>query len=488
MKYANYMHTAILTGKLWLLLVFLMIPFSDADGIEKKQYIIPLEGIWKFNLDPMGMGLQSNGQQMFSSITETITLPGSTDEAGKGLKTQNISSIRLTRVNEYKGPAWYEKEIFVPEEWKSKSVLLFLERVHWESKLWINGNYAGLAESLSVPHTYQINKWLKFGSKNTIRLRVNNELIYNIQYSHAISAETQTNWNGIVGKIELQAFEKNRIQDIQIYPDVNGKKIKLDILLDNPDQELLEGHLFVQANLHDSSTIVPALIKQVSTSDSVYQLTIDYPMGNRIKTWDEFEPYLYELTVRLEKQNTICDEKKVIFGMREVATKGTRFTINDREIFIRGTVNCAEFPLTGYPPADEKSWEHILMTCKNYGLNLVRFHSWCPPKAAFDVADRIGMYLQVENSDWRFTVGEHKETDDFLRRESQKILRTYGNHPSFLFFCEGNELVGKGVKPYLSELINLWKEDKRHLYTGSAAYPYVVENQFNVLYGARPHR
>jgi hypothetical protein len=482
------MHTAILTGKLWLLLVFLMIPFSDADGIEKKQYIIPLEGIWKFNLDPMGMGLQSNGQQMFSSITETITLPGSTDEAGKGLKTQNISSIRLTRVNEYKGPAWYEKEIFVPEEWKSKSVLLFLERVHWESKLWINGNYAGLAESLSVPHTYQINKWLKFGSKNTIRLRVNNELIYNIQYSHAISAETQTNWNGIVGKIELQAFEKNRIQDIQIYPDVNGKKIKLDILLDNPDQELLEGHLFVQANLHDSSTIVPALIKQVSTSDSVYQLTIDYPMGNRIKTWDEFEPYLYELTVRLEKQNTICDEKKVIFGMREVATKGTRFTINDREIFIRGTVNCAEFPLTGYPPADEKSWEHILMTCKNYGLNLVRFHSWCPPKAAFDVADRIGMYLQVENSDWRFTVGEHKETDDFLRRESQKILRTYGNHPSFLFFCEGNELVGKGVKPYLSELINLWKEDKRHLYTGSAAYPYVVENQFNVLYGARPHR
>src|SRR5690606_5971244 len=162
-------------------------------------------------------------------------------------------------------------------------------------------------------------KWVKYGAKNTIRLRVNNELIYNIQYSHAISAETQTNWNGIVGKIELQAFEKNRIQDIQIYPDVKGKKIKLDILLDNPDQELLEGHLFVQANLHDSTTIAPALIKQVSTSDSVYQLTLDYPMGNRIKTWDEFEPYLYELTVRLEKQNTICDEKKVTFGMREVA-------------------------------------------------------------------------------------------------------------------------------------------------------------------------
>lgn len=114
--------------------------------------------------------------------------------------------------------------------------------------------------------------------------------------------------------------------------------------------------------------------------------------------------------------------------------KGTRFTMNGREIFVRGTVNSAEFPLTGYPVMDEAGWLHILKTCKDYGLNCVRFHSWCPPEAAFKVADRLGIYLQIENSDWRFTVGEDKAVNDFLRRESDRIFKEYGNHPFFCLF------------------------------------------------------
>ncbi|MEA4937591.1 MAG: glycoside hydrolase family 2 [Paludibacter sp.] len=488
MRNTNKNHAKYQLFQIKILFVVLLIPCVTVLAKERNQSVIPLNGIWMFKTDPMGMGLQSNGLQMFTSITETITLPGSTDEAGKGLRTQSISSIRLTRTNEYKGPAWYEKEVFVPLEWKDKEVKLFLERVHWESKLWVNGKYAGSDESLSVPHVYPIEQLLKFGEKNNIRLRVNNELIYDIQYSHAISAETQTNWNGIVGKIELQAENKVSITDVQIFPDVTNKKIKLDIMISNADKALLKGKLLLNATTKDGSIKVAVKEVQISSNDSLPTISVDYPMGNIIKTWDEFSPDLYQLNVQLFNDAEVSDSKTYDFGMREVGTKNTRFTLNGKEIFIRGTVNSAEFPLTGYPPTDKKGWEKVLVTCKDYGLNLVRFHSWCPPEAAFEVADSIGIYLQIENSDWRFNVGEHAATDDFLRRESLRILKTYGNHPSFLFFCEGNELVGKGVKEYLSGLINMWKEDTRHLYTGSAAYPYISENQYNVLYGARPHR
>ena len=477
--------------RLVFFLPFFLVGLAFQMQAQLGCHTISLDGIWSFKADPLGMGLQSNGLQMFPSLTETITLPGSTDEAGKGIRTQGLSSIRLTRMFEYKGPAWYEKKVFIPEDWAGKEISLFLERVHWETKLWVNGAYVGREESLSAPHIYTLGKFLKPGEVNTIRLRVNNDLIYNIEYSHAISAETQTNWNGIIGKIELRATDKVYISDVQVYPDIKGKKARLEVTFNNSGKLSLKGDLEIMGKTADNLFDIPKKKIPVTGNDSLIFMEIDLPLGDQIRTWDEFDPNLYllnlSLNVKADKEYYF-DTKQVKFGMREVGVKGTRFTMNGREIFIRGTVNSAEFPLTGYPVMDESGWLHILKTCKDYGLNCVRFHSWCPPEAAFKVADSLGIYLQIENSDWRFTVGEDKTVNDFLRREADRIFKEYGNHPSFVFFCEGNELCGSGVKEFLSESVTHWKRDPRHLYTGSAAYPYVPENQYNVLYGARPHR
>ena len=477
--------------RLVFFLPFFLVGLAFQIQAQPGCHTISLDGIWAFKADPLGMGLQSNGLQMFPSLTETITLPGSTDEAGKGIRTQGLSSIRLTRMFEYKGPAWYEKKVFIPEDWAGKEISLFLERVHWETKLWVNGAYVGREESLSVPHIYTLGKFLKPGEVNTIRLRVNNDLIYNIEYSNAISAETQTNWNGIIGKIELRATDKVYISDVQVYPDIKGKKARLEVTFNNSDKLSLKGDLEIMGKTADNLFDIPKKKIPVTGNDSLIFMEIDLPLGDQIRTWDEFDPNLYllnlSLNVKADKESYF-DTKQVKFGMREVGVKGTRFTMNGREIFIRGTVNSAEFPLTGYPVMDESGWLRILKTCKDYGLNCVRFHSWCPPEAAFKVADSLGIYLQIENSDWRFTVGEDKAVNDFLRREADRIFKEYGNHPSFVFFCEGNELCGSGVKEFLSESVTHWKRDPRHLYTGSAAYPYVPENQYNVLYGARPHR
>jgi hypothetical protein len=464
---------------------------NGASGLTKE--IIPLAGIWKFKLDPFFTGISSNGVQLMPQLPEEITLPGSTDQAGKGVKTQDMTSLRLTRMFEYKGAAWYEKEVFIPLAWKDKEVQLFLERAHWETAVWVNGRPAGKQESLSVPHVYLISPLLQSGKKNTIHIRVDNNLIHNIEYSHAVSAETQTNWNGIIGRIELQAFEKIHLDDIQVYPQPAQKTARFQIAILNRSKAAVSGTLhFSGATMNNASPrSIPTFSIPFSGRDSLIPVVLDLPLGDKVHTWDEFDPTLYRvnITLQAEQQGIHCqDTRPVVFGMRTVSTEGTRFTINGRPTFIRGTVNCAEFPLTGYPATDEVQWERIFQTCKDYGLNLMRFHSWCPPEAAFVVADKLGMYLQVENSDWRFTIGKDSAANRFLTEEGDRILKAYGNHPSFLMFCEGNELVGPSVNSFLSGLVNRWKADPRHLYTGAAAYPVVPENQFNVHYGARPQR
>lgn len=454
-----------------------------------SENVISLAGVWKFKLDPFFTGISSNGVQLMPGLSEDITLPGSTDQAGKGYRTDGMTSLRLTRQFEYKGAAWYEKEIFVPDDWKGKEIELFLERAHWETSVWINGKAAGSRKSLSTPHRYFVSSLIEPGKRNVIRIRVDNNIIHNIEYSHAISAETQTNWNGIIGKIELRAYDKVHISDIQVYPDATRKLATVRVEVRNPGEMNVDAELQLRARVRGRATIPPQ-IYAITGADSLITATFEYPLGDTLYYWDEFDPALYELRVNLtQKENHAPAAVAVTFGIRSLETEGTLFKINGRPLFIRGTVNCAEFPLTGYPPTDLSAWLRIFQVCRDYGLNAMRFHSWCPPKAAFEAADQLGIYLQVENSDWRFTVGKDEATNAFLKDEADRILKTYGNHPSFVMFCEGNEMVGPKVKEFLSELVTRWKaSDPRRLYTGSAAYPVIPENQFNVLYGARPQR
>lgn len=76
-------------------------------------------------------------------------------------------------------------------------------------------------------------------------------------------------------------------------------------------------------------------------------------------------------------------------------------------------------------------------------MNHMRFHSWCPPAACFRMADKMGVYLEVEMPMWGADAKPGDEArNDFFRRELKAILKEYGNHPSFLLYCNGNELEG----------------------------------------------
>ena len=344
----------------------------------RKAATISLAGQWFFKLDPNNVGQQENWYA--EKFADRIKLPGSTAENGYGddpsvdtkwtgqivdkswftedkyAKYRQPGSVKipfwLTPVKHYVGPAWYQKQVDIPESWSGKRIVLMLERCHWETKVWVDGNAAGMQDSLCTPQSFDMSELLTPG-RHTLTVRMDNSIKYNVGVNaHSVSDHTQTNWNGIIGRIELQATDRVWVRDVQAFPDIRNKSAGLLLVIGNTMNEQVRGTLTISAkSWNTKQSHAPAQMSvEFTASEPETVVEVDYPMGDDVLLWDEFSPALYRLTVSLTAtadDKTLSNEKTVTFGMREFGTKGTQFTINDRLTFLRGTLECCIFPLTG---------------------------------------------------------------------------------------------------------------------------------------------
>ena len=412
------------------------------------QLSIDLSGEWKVNL------LQ-NGKQ---SDAMKVVLPGTLDDASIGevnslepmLQKPQLS--RLTRKHSFIGTAIYQRDIYITHEMAAQPLQLLFERVMWRSRLAIDGRDIGqMQESLVAPHHFLINDGLTEG-RHTLTLAIDNSKLHDISVdnlAHSYTNDTQIMWNGVLGRMELniQPF----ISDVQVYPDIDHQqaivKVKTNVTKKEPTL------LFML----DGRTVKP-----VKTGPDEYLLPI-----SDMRLWSEFQPHLYAFTVTpLAASHAPLASKTVTFGMRSFKAQGNRLLINGQPTFLRGTLECCIFPLTGTPPTDERGWMKVFTIAREYGLNHLRFHSWCPPEAAFRVADKMGFYCQVELPNWSLTVNKDSATARFLYNEFDNIIRHYGNHPSLCIISCGNEL--QPDFDFLNKLTHYMKsQDPRHLYVTS---------------------
>ena len=432
-------------------------------NIVAAQRTIDLSGRWSFG----------TGEQPV--LTDCINLPNSMITAGKGddvtTQTQwtgstydssyyfnpymeryrHAGSMKfpffLTPAKHYVGTAWYERSVQIPRSWRKRPVVLFLERPHIETTVFVNGREVGHQLSLSTPHEYDITPFVRFGRRNTIRIRVYNG-IENVgvgQDSHSVTDQTQGNWNGIVGRIELRSGEATPV--IRVVPDIAARRVAIHV-----------------------------------GSDSVYT----FHLGDSLRLWDEFHPYLYTRQVSYHGQPLTLR-----FGVRDISIRGPQFYLNGKPIWLRGTVENCCFPKTGYPPTDEVSWLHIFEKCREYGLNHMRFHSYCPPEAAFSAADKMGFYLQPEGPSWpnhgvRLRRGQ--VIDEYLLEESRRIVDTYGHHPSFVMMAAGNEPAGDWVS-YCNDWVQAMHQyDSTKVYCGASVgggWAWDGGSEYHVKGGAR---
>ena len=476
-------------------------------AVSARENSISLTGHWRFELDRSDTGIQ---QQWFDrKLNGEIHLPGSLPGEGIGdLITTNtpwtggildrswFTSPRFAMYRQagnvkvpfwlqpetyYAGATWFQRDIEVSAGWSGKRAMLFLERPHWETRVWLAGRFIGVNDSLSTPHQYDLGQLAP--GKHTLTIRVDNRRIVDIgENSHAITDHTQGNWNGIVGKIELLATPLEWIDDLQVYPSVTNKSVIVKGTLKNDSGQAGAGQLNLQirpANFSSDRKVAAQKTVAVSWDINGGSFETELDLGPEARLWDEFHPNLYNLTTTTDAG----DRKQTTFGLRQIATQGTQFTINGRKTFIRGTLECCIFPKTGHPPTDVASWKRIIRIAKSYGLNLIRFHSYCPPAAAFDAADELGFYYQVETC-WAHqstALGDGKPVDQWVYQETDRILKYDGNHPSFILMPYGNEPGGKNAGAYLAKYVSHYRTlDPRRLWTSGSGWPQLPENQFHI--------
>ncbi len=462
------------------------------EGINiSAQPTIDLSGTWQFQLDPNKEGHQ---QEWFllQNFNDNVNLPGTTDTNKKGHKTQAWPADSITRkfkfpedfekplwiyeLNtapsrkyKYIGAAWYQKKIEIPLNWKGKRMELFLERSLFAVELWIDGKKAGKSISLYAPRSFDITNFIEAGRSHRITLCIDNTNLIG-GMAHGYTYHTQTNWNGVVGLMEIKQHDQAYIESLRIFTDIYEKNVRVETTVANFTNHNTRAKFILDVRDKKGTLLARrSFERNLDKGEKIQEFYL--PIEADIILWDEFTPELYTLTIKMEgsQQYMFAGEYSERFGFRKISTSGTLVMINDRPTFIRGTIDCAIYPKTGFMPMDKASWRKVLSTVKEYGMNHLRYHSVCPPKAAFEVADELGIYLQAELI-WGPEPDPQKYVLEYLYNDGFKILKEYGNHASFLFMALGNEL-SYNDNLYKNRVVNAFRDsDSRRLYSTQAGH------------------
>ena len=335
-------------------------------SLSMQAQSVSLAGEWQVELGESKSAF-AKGKRVTTDAAKRAILPGTIDTNHLGFAPKDtMETTHLTRLYAYKGAARYSRTINIPKDWKKKPVELFLERTR-PAWVYVDGDLVDSCNFISTPQRYLLPKKVKPG-KHLLEIVVDNgrgvpDQVYGS--SHAYTEDTQTNWNGIIGRIELQLVGS----------------------ADSKSAEVLAGAIPSRSVASPSALQMPDFAK-------------------------------------------------------DFHIEGAHFYANGHRIFLRGKHDAAVWPLTGHVEMSVEGWMKYLGTCKEYGINHVRFHSWCPPEAAFVAADSLGIYLQPELPFWGSFDKKDEKLMTFLHQEGENILREYGHHPSFRMMALGNELWG----------------------------------------------
>lgn len=156
-------------------------------------------------------------------------------------------------------------------------------------------------------------------------------------------------------------------------------------------------------------------------------------------------------------RETLIRQRQNYAGLhpRQILVKEGQFIVDGRPEYFRGTHFGGDFPFTGYPVMERAWWDRLMGIVKEWGLNFIRCHSYCPPESAFAAADEAGIYIQAECGMWNI-FNEEIPMLWVLENETERILRQFGHHPSFVLFSPTNEPGGSWYEP-----LKRWVEKTR---------------------------
>ncbi len=399
---------------------------------------LDLSGSWELRLS-------EKKEKKPTRYEDEICLPDTLSHARKCPPCEEKLLGSLTDTYRWEGHMWVRREFETDRDYSGGTAELFLERTRI-TEVYIDGKKIGTQNSLCTPHRYDITEHMTAG-KHEIAICVSN-VGYPTGGGHLTSADTQTNWLGITGRIEIRFYPKTYIHDVLIEADVPSQTVTVNGFVAGKDA----GRVEISAVNRTNGRYIGKCVYGFSGG----RFSAMYNVPLRDNLWSEDEQNILEMKIECAD-----DVYTTVFGMVQFSSDGRKLLVNGEETFLRGKHDGMLFPLTGYAPTDKDAWLERLSVAKAYGINHYRFHTCCPPEAAFEAADELGIYMEPELPFWGTITTpadeNHNENEQrFLIEEGFRIIKEYGNHPSFRMMSLGNELWGNQEK--LNEILAQYKK------------------------------
>ena len=415
--------------------------------MKMKKTILDLSGLWGLTLGEYIPGKEPE---------DGMNLPSTLSMEKKTPYSEEATTRCLTDPYAWTGTAVFSKTITM--EAIPHRTVLHLERTRM-TEVFVNGAYAGKGDSLCAAQEFDLTSFIR---EKTFRLDIKvSNTGYPTNGGHMASPDTQTNWLGILGEISLRQYGGIRLRDLRITGDVKNKRVRVTLSADAVEEGRVDINYEVSGRPAES---LPVWLKAGEN-----RLSYTVGLGEDAPLWDEHHPDLLHLTVTAKNG----DSEDVIasdFGLRSFTAENGHFFINGKPAFLRGKHDGMTFPMTGYAPMTVDGWIKVMSRAKEYGINHYRFHTCTPPHAAFEAADRLGIYMAPEIPMWSDILapdsnGFEAVSQNWVLEEGLRILKEFGNHPSFVMFSLGNELFGSTAR--MNAIVSALAEEDgcRRLYT-----------------------
>jgi len=380
------------------------------------------------------------------------------------------------------GTAWYRKHFVLPKASSDKVVSVRFDGVMANSQVYINGHLAGERPFGYIGFQYDISQYLKpAGQKNVIAVKVAPENYAARWYSGA--GIYRNTWIEINDPIHIEPWSTQVTT-----PKIDGKKtlvsIKTKIANSNTTDNLQVEFIINDAQGNEVAKTSQQISSKVNkTTDVSAQLLLE-----NLRRWDINDPYRYQVVSNVIVNGQIIDSDTQPLGIRKLEFKvEDGFWLNGRRVEIQGVcLHHDNGPLGAV--ANYRAIERKLEIMQAMGVNSVRTAHNPPSPELVELADKMGILLQVEAFDtWKkakHTVvnGYHKHYDQWSEQDLSDMIKIHRNNPSIIMWSIGNEIYEQKKKDgwkYAKRLTDIVKKhDKtRPVTAGLSDYPAFVNSK-----------
>ncbi|MHA1260446.1 MAG: glycoside hydrolase family 2 protein, partial [Candidatus Heimdallarchaeaceae archaeon] len=363
---------------------------------------------------------------------------------------------------------WYRRFFLLPEAWRGLDLLLHFEAVDWEAEIWVNNHFVSKHKGGYVPFSFDITRFVKFNEENELVVGVwdptnrgrqerGKQVLHPwLAFYTAISGIWQTVW--------IEAVPRGRIEKIFLLPNIDNGSLSLtSVGVKTEEEDKLK--ILVKAR----NSVITSFEGKINSQESI---TIpDY------RLWSPKNPFLYSLTLSLERREEEIDRVESYFGMRKISIKKDeqgipRFHLNNEQIFMLGTLDQGYWPDGLYTAPTDDALKADIEITKELGFNMIRKHVKIEPDRWYYHCDKLGMLVWQDMPNGgsilagiasmlfgkkiNFKIGRYKKT---VRRnyyiELKAMIDSLYNHPSIIVWVPFNEGWGQFETRRVTEYIRI---------------------------------